>query len=175
MSSPVLFAAFLISTAIAQHIQKYEEHMDRPGFDYNMFEFGPNVNAAVMCQQICTLDDKCQSWATVVIGAHGPNARCWLKSGIPVARPNECCTSGVPIRAIEPNVDRPGSDYLSFELTESDPDLCRIACADDKRCKAWTYVRPGVHSPAATCNLKDIIPVAFMNGCCTSGASGAQN
>jgi hypothetical protein len=57
MSSSVFYCAFLISTVLAQHIQKYEEDMDRPGFDYNMFEIGPNVNAAVVCQRICTLDN----------------------------------------------------------------------------------------------------------------------
>jgi hypothetical protein len=43
--------------------------------------------------------------------------------------------------SIEWNRERPGSDYLNFDLEMDDALLCLSACSSDPRCKAWTYVR----------------------------------
>ena len=44
--------------------------------------------------------------------------------------------------------DRPGSDYETFEQTGEYQmhDLCRDACFSQPRCKAYTFVKPGVRS-----------------------------
>ena len=47
----------------------------------------------------------------------------------------------------EPNTNRPGHDYQSFNLDRPDPGLCRNRCAQDRRCQAYTYVNPGVQGP----------------------------
>jgi hypothetical protein len=46
--------------------------------------------------------------------------------------------------------NRPGMDYRHFDLKEPLPELCREACAEDEQCKAYTYVRPGIHAPWPT-------------------------
>src|SRR5688572_16764918 len=118
----ILFAAvvagcFHIGQTTAQHAQFSEKNTDRPGFDYTMFslDLAGLSTAEDVCRDACARDVRCKAWTVVAVGVHGPEARCWLKSGIPGARSNVCCTSGVPIRELEPNVDRPGGDYSTFE------------------------------------------------------------
>jgi hypothetical protein len=161
-----------VGIASAQGAPLSEAHTDRPGFDYQMFALELDGIATIesTCQELCTRDVRCKAWTAVVIGVQGPIARCWLKAAIPAARPNGCCTSGVPVRAFEPGVDRPGSDYKLLDLHDTDPTACQAACQSDKQCRAWTYVRPGVQGPNARCWLKDFIPAASSNECCTSGA-----
>jgi hypothetical protein len=71
----------------------------------------------------------------------------------------------------DPEVDgnRLGSDYRSFDLPSDDPELCRAACDQDVRCKAFTYVKPGLQGPAAKCWLKDPAPALRLDQCCVSG------
>lgn len=73
-------------------------------------------------------------------------------------------------RGMEDNIDRPGSDYRRFDLSERTPESCQSACANDgARCMAWTYVRPGVHGDRAVCFLKSALPSATASTCCISG------
>jgi PAN domain len=73
-------------------------------------------------------------------------------------------------QTFEPNVNRWGSDYRSFEPETPDARLCQKACIDEVACLAWTYDQPGA-SPAkhGKCWLKHAIPAAARNSCCTSG------
>lgn len=52
-------------------------------------------------------------------------------------------------------VNRYGNDYRNFELDKACPELCAQQCENDNRCKAWTFVRPGVQGAKARCWLKD--------------------
>lgn len=73
-----------------------------------------------------------------------------------------------------PGTDLMGGDYKGFALDAASPETCRQACADDAKCKSFTYVNPGVKGPAAMCYLKDSVPASTANACCTSGKkSGA--
>ena len=74
---------------------------------------------------------------------------------------------------MEQATDRPGQDYRSFDLSSPDPALCQGACASEARCKAWTYVKPGVQGATARCWLKDTAPPATRNDCCVSGVQTA--
>lgn len=65
-------------------------------------------------------------------------------------------TPGQP--AFEYDIDRPGSDYLNFELSTADPAICSAQCAADAPCRAWTYVKPGVQGTLARCWLKNAVP-----------------
>jgi hypothetical protein len=67
----------------------------------------------------------------------------------------------------EQNTDRPGRDY-SNAPSEGASD-CSFACQLENRCRAWTYVRPGVQGPSGRCWLKNAVPQALRNTCCTSG------
>lgn len=69
----------------------------------------------------------------------------------------------------EDNVDRMGGDYKDFDLSQADPAACRDACAGEARCKAYTYVRPGVQGASARCWLKSSVPAATSSNCCVSG------
>jgi hypothetical protein len=62
-----------------------------------------------------------------------------------------------------------GSDYDSLALEQADPKLCRAACAADLKCKAYTYVKPGVQGPQAVCFLKSAAAPASASDCCVSG------
>ncbi len=73
-------------------------------------------------------------------------------------------------RGIEVNTDRFGSDYRNFNLPYPDYRLCRDACMKNKKCKAWTYVKPyTLQGPQARCWLKNSVPKAVHNPACVSG------
>ncbi len=70
----------------------------------------------------------------------------------------------------EPDTDRMGLDYTSFNLPLAKPRLCQDACAGDSKCQAYTYVKPGVQDDYyARCWLKHSIPQSKMSSCCVSG------
>lgn len=70
---------------------------------------------------------------------------------------------------LETDVNRLGNDYRAFDLSTPDPELCRAECDADARCKAFTYVKPGLQGPSAKCWLKDPVSAARPEGCCVSG------
>jgi hypothetical protein len=61
-----------------------------------------------------------------------------------------------------------GADYDGFDA--SSPEACEAECKKDTRCKAWTYIKPGVKAPQARCSLKDHIPAPRPDKCCISGS-----
>lgn len=65
--------------------------------------------------------------------------------------------------------DRPGFDYANFAMMSPRFVVCEWQCEKDWRCKAWTYVKPGVQGPQAHCWLKWAVPRAVKNPNCTSG------
>ena len=74
---------------------------------------------------------------------------------------------------IERDTDRPGGDFRAI-LGLDNASACERVCFDDDRCRVWTYVEHD-HS----CILKNTIPQARKDACCTSGmvqerAAGAQ-
>lgn len=70
---------------------------------------------------------------------------------------------------LEVNVDRPGSDFDNFDLDRAKPELCQARCAANPKCRAFTYVKPGVQGDKARCWLKDPVPQAIPSECCVSG------
>jgi len=155
--------------------QSREDNIDRPGGDFRNFPVnppGPGSFGTVVdiCRGNCERDGNCKAWTLVRAGLQGAQARCWLKSVIPAANFNGCCTSGVPMRVVEPRIDRPGADFKNFDLAAADPNLCKTACdREGTQCQAWTFVRPGAQGPRARCWLKFAVPAAVTSNCCTSG------
>ncbi len=80
-----------------------------------------------------------------------------------------------PAFAQEQNVNRPGKDYTSFVLQEAKPELCQKACNEDPRCKAYTYVKPGLQGAQARCWLKSEAPTSVTDECCISGVKNTQS
>ena len=70
---------------------------------------------------------------------------------------------------LELTTDRAGSDYKLIELPQPTFELCRDACATDAKCRAYSYVNPGVQAPNARCYLKAPAPAPSKNACCISG------
>jgi PAN domain-containing protein len=75
-----------------------------------------------------------------------------------------------PASGLEWNVDRPGSDYRSFELPTPSPEMCQSACMNEPQCAAFTYVNPGVQGPNPRCWLKSAAPQPVPQTCCVSGS-----
>jgi len=71
--------------------------------------------------------------------------------------------------SIENNKILLGQDYSVFPNDTGSPALCRKKCANDRRCQAWTYVRPYQADGVGECRLKRDIATGFKNGCCISG------
>jgi|SRR5690242_15802124 len=148
---------------------------DRPGGDYSSFVVRSGDPA--VCAIHCERDTRCRAWS-FSYPTGGAGAKCWLKNVVPPRTENSCCVSGVRgAGVIEPrggpiefSIDRPGGDFRIFELPP-DPTgkSCAAACERDKRCRAWTYVRPGYRGPAARCHLKDKIKRPRRKPCCISG------
>jgi len=63
---------------------------------------------------------------------------------------------------VEAGTNRAGSDYRSFPAP--DATACQAACTGETQCKAWTW-----DGTTGRCWLKNNIPPATANSCCTSG------
>jgi hypothetical protein len=81
------------------------------------------------------------------------------------------------------NVNLPGSDIKHFTMATPPPqqfdtrlNQCSAACAANKDCSAWTYVKPNtIQGPLGNCWLKSAIPAPVANNCCVSGTVGEAN
>jgi hypothetical protein len=70
-----------------------EVNTDHPGMDYKRIELDePDPELARM---LCAKDPNCKAFTYVKPGVQGPKAICYLKSGVPPARSNPNCISGV--------------------------------------------------------------------------------
>lgn len=93
LATPVVAATAVAVTATL------EQDSNRPGMDYTSF----NLASADprLCQQACEREARCQSFTYVKPGVQGSSARCWLKTGVPAARRDSCCVSGVKAKPAE--------------------------------------------------------------------------
>jgi hypothetical protein len=71
--------------------------------------------------------------------------------------------------SLEYDIDRPGADYTFSEIPDGNPESCRVKCASDGKCRAFTFVKPGVQGRYARCYLKTAIPQRRADRCCISG------
>jgi hypothetical protein len=103
--------------------------------------------------------------ALVTGAAAGPS--CLILAGTGLA------SHGAAGASLEDDIDRPGGDYLVFDLETPLPERCRDVCVGDARCIAYTYARPGTESPHPRCHLKASTPNAVPAPCCASGVKRA--
>jgi 1-phosphatidylinositol phosphodiesterase len=147
-----------------------EEHTDRPGSDLKGFDLA--APRPELCRDACNAQPACKAYTYVRPAGQGSSPRCYLKSEVPSAMPDLCCVSGVKSQlpaGMEEYTDRPGNDWKGFDLPASRPELCRAACDAASACKAYTYVKPGLHAPGARCYLKQGVPEPKPSLCCVSG------
>lgn len=78
----------------------------------------------------------------------------------------------VPAQA-QNGFDRPGGDYLKFDIKNGDPAICAARCERDARCRAWSFSYPRTQSVGAACRLKNRVPLRVDDTCCVSGVRGA--
>jgi hypothetical protein len=168
------------------------------GGTYRFFN-GPDATPEG-CQAACRADGQCLAWDYMRPGVFSSDARCFLKNRASNQVASTCCIAGFerqtpvtapaapaapasPVATAAPpaasngpqlNTNLFGSDYRNFVLPSADWTACQSACKADNRCLAWTMVNPGVQGPNARCWLKDKIPRAAANSCCTSGIERAQ-
>lgn len=142
-----------------------ETGYDRGGSDTRSLDL-PRADPD-LCLAECARDSACLAYTYVVPGAQGPNARCWIKSGVGTAVTNSYTTSGIR-RSLEYNTDRPGYDYRNFVPSPESSAICRGECARDATCRAFTYV-PRSASTAARCWLKSSVAPATKGSGMISG------
>jgi hypothetical protein len=165
-------------TALKTPVQAFamEYNVNRNGSDYKDMELkSPDPK---VCQAACANDPKCMAWTYVKPGVQGEAAHCWLKDGVPEPTEDENCISGLKVvvaaAGMEYNINRNGSDYKDMELKSPEPKVCQAACANDPKCMAWTYVKPGVQGEAAHCWLKDGVPEPTEDESCISGVKAKK-
>jgi hypothetical protein len=150
---------------------------DRPGGDYANVAIRSGDPAA--CAARCERDSRCRAWAFSYPRTVRPVATCWLKNRVTARVENDCCVSGVrgativepDVGDVEYGIDRYGGDFRNFEpKPHPSGEPCAQACEADRRCRAWTYVRPGyLSSGTARCFLKDRVRPPRRRPCCISG------
>ncbi|NJD60655.1 MAG: trypsin-like serine protease [Anaerolineae bacterium] len=70
-----------------------EYDTERGGADYKNFDL--TQADPTLCRTSCNGESQCKAWTYVKPVYQGAKARCWLKAGVPPAKPNSCCVSGV--------------------------------------------------------------------------------
>jgi hypothetical protein len=167
-----------------------EQNTNRFGEDYKDLSLATPDPA--LCAQACINDAKCKAWTYVKPGVQADRAVCWLKDKVAPPTPDNNCVSGVKgtgssgggtattgtssdsqTYSMESNIDMPGDDYKDFDLKNPDPQLCAQTCMNEAKCKAWTYVKPGVQADSARCWLKVRVPSRTQDENCVSGVKGA--
>jgi len=149
---------------------------DRPGGDYATVTIRSGDPAR--CAARCERDSRCRAWAFSYPRTDRVAATCWLKNRVTPRVENDCCLSGIrgasmvepQIGDIEYSIDRYGGDYRNLEVKpHPEGATCAKACEADKRCRAWTYARPGYIDSAAHCFLKNRVKPPRRRPCCISG------
>jgi len=170
------WVSVIVAISVAGEPAAAQIGYDRPGGDYRSFSIRSGDPA--ICAARCERDRRCRAWTFSYPRTERNAATCWLKNRVTPLVENTCCISGIrgarlaapKIGEIEYSIDRRGGDYRSFD-TAPDPEgaACAKACEGDKRCRVWTYVRPGYVGPKARCYLKNRVRRPRPAPCCISG------
>jgi hypothetical protein len=140
----------------------FEFGIDRPLSDLRSFTTGMRS----VCRLECEKDAAC-----VAFTLDGTRNICFLKSSAPAPGPSaggRTVVSGLSVGMGA--FDVPGNNLRS--LTRSSADACRLECARDSQCKAYTWV-----TESQTCFIKNARPAAVACPAgitCTSGYRHTQ-
>lgn len=121
--------------------------------------------SSAQCSAACAGDPKCVAYTYVRPGAYkaGDPPMCYLFSAMGERASSSCCVSGVKggqnvsFGTLQYGQDiADGGDYSVSDLSAESPELCQQKCADDPRCRAFAYVKPGTYNyPRPRCWLKE--------------------
>jgi hypothetical protein len=167
------------------------ENRDFPGGNLNSFELKAGESCQA-CIEACRNDPDCIAYTYVKPGVQRKNAVCWLKSEILDSVVNTDCISGLKqvmknnyiwiplvlptytVTKVE-NQNIPGGNYRSFELMQGTTfNACIDSCLNDPKCKAYTYVKPGVQKKNAVCWLKSSASYPEVDSTCISGVKSEK-
>ena len=151
----LIFAA-AAAVAPGTHSALAQSGYDRPGGDYASAPVQSGDPA--VCASRCERDKTCRAWSFSYPLAVGRARRCagssarWCRGS-----QSGCCVSGVRgAGVIEPRARRQSNirsiapaaiTARSRRRRTRKGKACADACQGDKRCRAWTYRRPGYGSP----------------------------
>jgi hypothetical protein len=158
--TPAVLREGLVSGLPERH---RERNYDRPGHDLRTLT---GVADAATCARRCAGEAKCAAFTY-----KASNQRCWLKHGAPWPTVETGLESGVK-RGLEVDSDRPGGDYRRFGSAIGQPEVCMAACANEARCKAWTFRQSD--GDEATCFLKDRVTGPTYRADMVSGVKGLE-
>ncbi len=92
---------------------------------------------------------------------------------VPQADPSFSAPPAAGNSGFEYQVDRPGSDYSSFDIPtiylDESAQKCDAACRREGKCRAWTLINSGLLKPTARCWLKDNVPMPVRATLAISG------
>ena len=160
---PIKFSASILLIAMsliapragAAGTVSIEPGTDRMGADYKGFALnGADPQA---CRQACTDDAACKSYTFVKPGVKGPQAMCFLKSGVPVSTANDCCTSGAKTTPANVRMAQPAATP-QLHLTNSPPP--RSAPTRRQVMQRGPSQLPKLVNTAATVSKDDKLPTA---------------
>lgn len=164
-------ASVMMTMAHANH--------NRPGAEFAkvaMPEGNPQDANVALCQQQCADNARCISWTLAKPSFTSRVATCSLKDDMPLERGSSCCVAGgkVEIRptgmtAMQGRIDRPGSDFASFDLPTPDPLACQGECGRNAACRAWVYSEPNALA-GPRCWFKSTVLAGVANGMTISGS-----
>jgi hypothetical protein len=136
-----------------------ETNTNRVGGDYKDFEMEPSIAGFGSCQSSCEFDLQCKAWTFVKSGLQGPKAHCWLKNSEPTASNNNCCVSGLPVRAHGCEIaGKVRMDVLDRDCQEAQTTGCIKRLLTDAEYKGCLRAQPVVSSGCLIdgVNRKDI-------------------
>jgi hypothetical protein len=138
------FCAFALGSASAAEV---ESNTNRAGGDYKDFPMETTIGGFSSCQSSCVFDEKCKAWTFVPSGIQGPKAHCWLKSSVPKATKDKCCTSGLPVRAHGCEIGgKTRMDVLDRDCQEAQTTGCIKRLLNDAQYKSCLRAQPVVSS-----------------------------
>lgn len=154
--------------------------VDMSGQDLTDFEV--KTGGSAVCQRACANDAECKAYTYVKSTNLVPAGRCWLKSGAPAGRSAQCCDSGIKrpgrdaMAITKVGFDLTGSDYHHFtpRASRDHSSICADACGADSKCRAFSYVKPGIQGSDALCYLKGSVPNGRNDTCCASASKRAE-
>ncbi len=116
---------------------------------YNLYKYNSGQISSIFLQYKGPFNNK-QSYLAGAPAGHAVNA------------------PPTPDFTTENGVDLPGNDYNSF-FVDGGSERCLAACQLDPKCKAFTWVQPGVQGAKAVCWLKSGVSAPVSNKNCVSG------
>ncbi len=105
LRSCLVVAVFSLISANPTDSAEREVGTDRPGLNYRDFDVAAPLPDR--CEAACNEDNRCRAWTFAWPGKKGLKAHCFLKSGLPPKKADNCCISGIKTKSAGPTEKQP--------------------------------------------------------------------